>query len=269
MCTYCSLRGKIQEAIKILRASKRETPQVTSSSSLASVSAKLPQIDLPKFGGKLTEWIPFFQAFNALVHVNRNLSDIDKFLYLKSLLSGSAAQIINSSDISAENYENALDSLKPTFNAFHEFLIRRSQTLENFDTRSISKQNSNSNFKPKKEKVLSVNGSSNLSCSLCNETNHTSLSFSPKFKALETPTRFNEVKSRNLCTNCLGSYKRTVNPNINAKSVVKPIILCFIALVNLQLHHLRNLKLKILQISSVDLQHLDISQPLVFQTLQH
>ena len=45
---------------------------------------KLQRITLPHFNGNLMKWIPFWDSYESSVHNNRELSDIDKFNYLRS-----------------------------------------------------------------------------------------------------------------------------------------------------------------------------------------
>jgi len=46
--------------------------------------SRLPRIDLPKFSGTPSEWLPFKDLFNALVTANPTLSAIEKLQYLKT-----------------------------------------------------------------------------------------------------------------------------------------------------------------------------------------
>ncbi|XP_018369742.1 PREDICTED: uncharacterized protein LOC108765485 [Trachymyrmex cornetzi] len=56
---------------------------------------RLPVITLPNFNGSYEQWQQFYDTFKALVHGNPNLNDVQRFYYLKSALSGSAAQFSN------------------------------------------------------------------------------------------------------------------------------------------------------------------------------
>ena len=62
---------------------------------------KLPKLTLKKFNGDLTKWITFWDTFESSVHNNPELTSIDKFNYLHSLLESAAA-------------ESALRCLRPT-----------------------------------------------------------------------------------------------------------------------------------------------------------
>ena len=70
---------------------------------------------MKKFNGNLTTWTTFWDSFEATVHTNPNLNNIDKFNYLNSLLEGSAAEAISGLSLTASNYEEAMAVLKKHF----------------------------------------------------------------------------------------------------------------------------------------------------------
>ena len=51
---------------------------------------KLPRIMLKEFSGDLIEWSSFWDGFEASVHLNPKISDVDKMNYLRGLLKGDA-----------------------------------------------------------------------------------------------------------------------------------------------------------------------------------
>lgn len=55
-----------------------------------SNKAKLPRLSLPSFSGNVTKWTTFWDSCESAVHKNENLTDIDKFNYLRSLLEHTA-----------------------------------------------------------------------------------------------------------------------------------------------------------------------------------
>ncbi|XP_050527955.1 uncharacterized protein LOC126898049 [Daktulosphaira vitifoliae] len=76
---------------------------------------KLAPISISVFTGEYSEWKPFYDLFSKLIHVNADLSDIQKFCYLRSSLSGEAANIIKSLETTANNYEIAWIMLKERY----------------------------------------------------------------------------------------------------------------------------------------------------------
>src|SRR5712671_7524228 len=81
--------------------------QVTNPKPGAGTSqVKLPKIELPVFSGKYTEWTSFNDLFTTLVHNNKNISEVEKLQYLKNALKGEPAQLLQSIQITADNYSS-------------------------------------------------------------------------------------------------------------------------------------------------------------------
>lgn len=78
-------------------------------------SVKLPTIDPPKFNGKITEFQEFWEAFESSIDNNTDLSEVQKFIYLKSLLSNPALNIMQGLSLTEGNYKIAKDLLKNRF----------------------------------------------------------------------------------------------------------------------------------------------------------
>lgn len=71
----------------------------------------LPKIELPKFDGNTIQWRSFRDMFASMVHENRSLSEIERFHFLVSCLSGPALDIVKSVPMSADNYAIAWGAL--------------------------------------------------------------------------------------------------------------------------------------------------------------
>ena len=76
------------------------------------VSLSVPT-SLPKFHGEVTTWMGFWYSYKSAVH--DNLSKIDKFNYLRSLLEDSASQAIQGLALSSDNYDSAVEILEQRF----------------------------------------------------------------------------------------------------------------------------------------------------------
>jgi hypothetical protein len=61
------------------------------------------------------EWTPFWDSYSSSIPENPNLSNIDKFNYLHSLLGKSAAEAISGLKIPSANYQEAIDVLDKRF----------------------------------------------------------------------------------------------------------------------------------------------------------
>ena len=76
---------------------------------------KLPRLQLKSFDGDLTQWTPFWDSYQSAVHNNKEVSDIQKFTYLKSLLEKSAKEAVAGMTLSSANYKQAIEVLKRRF----------------------------------------------------------------------------------------------------------------------------------------------------------
>ena len=83
---------------------------VAPTSAARSVTVKLPKLQLRHFSGDLTKWTSFWQLFQVSVDRNPDLSDVDKFNYLSSLLEGVAREAIAGLSLTEENYVAAVHS---------------------------------------------------------------------------------------------------------------------------------------------------------------
>jgi hypothetical protein len=76
---------------------------------------RLPKLSLLKFNGEITKFRTFWDSFRSAVDNNPNLTPIDKFNYLYSLLEGSGLQAIQGLTITDENYKSAVEILHNRF----------------------------------------------------------------------------------------------------------------------------------------------------------
>lgn len=78
-------------------------------------SVKLPSITVPSFSGDIFNFVSFFDTFTAVVDSNEELSDVEKLFYLKQSLRGSAAECVNGMQMTAGNYQIAIENLKSRY----------------------------------------------------------------------------------------------------------------------------------------------------------
>ncbi|XP_055584930.1 uncharacterized protein LOC129737791 [Uranotaenia lowii] len=81
-------------------SSSHSTPHAPAWSS----HVRLPDVKLPVFNGNIDSWLNFHDLFVSLVYCSHELSNIQKFYYLRSSLSGEALKLIQTISISANNY---------------------------------------------------------------------------------------------------------------------------------------------------------------------
>ncbi|MEE4247170.1 MAG: DUF1759 domain-containing protein [Kangiellaceae bacterium] len=103
------------------------TPSVASSS---MVEAKLPKLDLLKFGGDCKEWCSFWEQFEVAID-SSDLPPITKFAYLRSVLAGEAKAAIQGLSLRAANYASAVELLKERFGRKEKIVFMHVQELLN------------------------------------------------------------------------------------------------------------------------------------------
>ena len=73
-----------------------------------AVTPNINRVKLPK----LSKWDTFWDSYKSAIHKNDDLTDIDKFNYLRSLLECTAHKAIASLTLSSANYQEAIDILQ-------------------------------------------------------------------------------------------------------------------------------------------------------------
>ena len=78
-------------------------------------SVRLPKFEIPSFSGEKLKWTEFWDSFEAAVHLNMSLSDVEKLNYLISKLKGEAKSSVSGILLSNENYQVAVELLKERY----------------------------------------------------------------------------------------------------------------------------------------------------------
>lgn len=72
---------------------------------------RLPTIQLPKFSGKIEEWLNFYNLFKTSIHEREELTDNEKLMYLKSHLVGEPLTLVKNIAPGPQNYQVAWEIL--------------------------------------------------------------------------------------------------------------------------------------------------------------
>ncbi|KAL0871980.1 hypothetical protein ABMA27_004421 [Loxostege sticticalis] len=99
--------------------------------STRNFNVKLPTISLPKFNGAYEQWLEFRDTFTSLIHENQTIDDVSKFHYLRCSLEGSAAQVIQSINLSKANYSTAWQLLQERYNNTQSLIQNHVKSLFN------------------------------------------------------------------------------------------------------------------------------------------
>ena len=78
----------------------------------SDLKVKSPKIELSKFSGQALKWLTSWDQFGSAIHSKESVSGIDRFMYLKGLLTGSASDCISGLSLTDPNYKEAVNILK-------------------------------------------------------------------------------------------------------------------------------------------------------------
>ena len=133
----CDIQIDINKKIKGLDrfSAKHKVDDTVSTATAASrnILVKLPKINIKNFHGDPTEWTSFFDCFEAAVHSNEHLSNVEKMTYLKNYVRGEAELAIKGLKLSNENYEIALDILVKRYGDPQILISAHMNELLNFE----------------------------------------------------------------------------------------------------------------------------------------
>lgn len=94
-------------------------------------SVKLPTIELPSFDGNFMHWLSFKDSFTALIHDRKDLSDVQKLIYLRSSLKGDAFNSINSLETTNSNYLVAFNIIQEKYSNTRRIVYKHVDNLLN------------------------------------------------------------------------------------------------------------------------------------------
>lgn len=114
----------------------QNNPQVNSANRNAP---KLPEIKLPEFSGDYGKWLFFKNSFETTIHNDESIPNVQKHQYLIGVLKGEALNVIEGFTISNENYINAWNLLKATYD--NQIMIIETHMEELLKFPDISKDN--------------------------------------------------------------------------------------------------------------------------------
>jgi len=121
--TYCELRARVDRIISedrrardVSSAEIQKPRGMRENGNCLAPKIKLPTIEIPKFGGKITEFKHFYDTFNSLVINNQALDDVQKFHYLLSFVTNEAHQLIQNLPVTRQNFHVAWNLLCDRYN---------------------------------------------------------------------------------------------------------------------------------------------------------
>lgn len=140
---YCELKAALRslQPLEPERSLPKEpaTCNLTQNLPGGNSRVKLPEIRLPSFGGRVRDWVTFRDTFRSLIHLNDQLSPMDKYTYLRASLNGEALQEISTIEMSAANYAIAWELLQKRYE--NKKLIVKAHLDALFSKETIKREN--------------------------------------------------------------------------------------------------------------------------------
>ena len=93
------------------------------------VAVCLPKLELPTFNGEPLEWHPFWVCFEAAIHSNTSLTNVQKLNYLRAQVKGEAARVIAGLPLTNLNYMHSVALLKDRYGQPHQIVNAHIQSL--------------------------------------------------------------------------------------------------------------------------------------------
>ena len=81
----------------------------------AETGVKLPKFVLQKFDGDILKWKQFEESYEAAIHKNEKVSNVEKFAYLIGYLEKAPLQAVENSPLTSDNYIQAWELLKERY----------------------------------------------------------------------------------------------------------------------------------------------------------
>ena len=108
-----------EEALSSKEKEKEKGPVVIKEAipvpTLKKVRVKLPKLESKTFDGKAYEWQEFWDSFENSIHTSEQLSDVDKFSYLRNMLNGAAKTTTAGFSLISANYNAAIELLEKRY----------------------------------------------------------------------------------------------------------------------------------------------------------
>ncbi|KYM98363.1 hypothetical protein ALC62_10933 [Cyphomyrmex costatus] len=119
---FFSLASRIDNILNVADVSNSAGSSIETRSDRAESTAstkkrrvKLPEAPLPTFDGKFENWLSFKNTFYNMIGSQTDLSDVDKMHYLKSALTGEAANKVRILEIDGISYSKAWELLERSY----------------------------------------------------------------------------------------------------------------------------------------------------------
>ncbi|KAJ8974050.1 hypothetical protein NQ317_016288 [Molorchus minor] len=140
---YYTLIGQLQKIIASRESHKSQRNSEISALTHSTQNlppVKLPDIQIPTFTGKISDWTSFNELFSALIINNDRLTDVQRFMYLKGYLSDEPLKLISNLQLTNDNFAAALKILEDRYS--NKIAIINTHIKDLLEIPSLTKINS-------------------------------------------------------------------------------------------------------------------------------
>ncbi len=128
-----SIPAEAENSQETLNASDRpqtsQHPPVVSQPTGNHGITRLPKLNIPMFSGDSLNWQSFWDCFEAAIHCNPSLTDVQKLNYLRAQLQGDAARVVAGFTLTSTNYEHSVALLRERYGQPHKLVNAHMQAL--------------------------------------------------------------------------------------------------------------------------------------------
>lgn len=119
---YIDLMSTLEDMIQKFSISGNSEPTVSS-------KIKLPNIVLPKFNGKYSEFYEFFNMFDSVIGSDASKPPVQKLYYLKSFLSDEPLALVSNLPLTDSSYSEAIALLKERYENQYQIISEHVNNL--------------------------------------------------------------------------------------------------------------------------------------------
>ena len=99
-----------------------ESHAATPPPSSIGTTTRLPKLNIPVFTGDPLQWQSFWDCFEAAVHNNSSLTNVQKLNYLRAQLQHDAARVVAGFPLTGVNYEHSVTLLRQRYGQPHKLV---------------------------------------------------------------------------------------------------------------------------------------------------
>ena len=114
------------------------SPPTSRTLNSSGATTRLPKLNIPVFSGEALQWQVFWDCFEAAVHNNPSLTNVQKLNYLRAQLQHDAARVVAGFPLTGVNYEHSVTLLRQRYGQPHKLINAHMNALLEMHTPTTS-----------------------------------------------------------------------------------------------------------------------------------